>query len=59
MYTILHVSGGYIFKKRTPRGTKDLKNGANDFPQTLHEVKYQLPKKCDTAGFLKKNPVHP
>ena len=62
--TILHVSGGYISRNvniivRDGVSSKVRENGSNDFPETLHVVRYQKVKKCDTAGFLKKKLDHP
>ena len=53
--TILHVSGGYTAQKIVKfRLGRDLKNGSNDFPETLHAVRYHKNRKRNTAGFLKK-----
>ena len=41
------------------RPRKVWENRSNDFPDFLHIVRLQKSKKRDTAGFLKKNPVHP
>ena len=38
---------------------RDLKNGSNDFSETLHVVRYPKNRKRSTAGFLKKTLDHP
>ena len=60
IYTVLHVSGGYTSQNVLRfRLGRHLKNGSNDFPDFLHDVRYQKVRKRNTAGFLKKKPSRP